>query len=85
MTTHPHRSQPTRPGTSPKPAEIRELREQMALTRQDFGDLVYVGPRTVEAWEQGLRRMPAIVWELLCLLQAYPEVERSQKLWREES
>lgn len=82
VSTHPHRSRATRPGSSPKPDQVRQLREEMELTREEFGALLYAGPRTVEAWEQGLRRMPAICWELVCMLQAYPEVQHSQQLWR---
>jgi DNA-binding transcriptional regulator YiaG len=81
---HPNRSRrEVRRGHNPDPAEIRQLRKEMELTREAFGNLVYAHARTVEAWEQGLRRMPAIAWELLCLLQAYPEVQHSQRLWRE--
>jgi DNA-binding transcriptional regulator YiaG len=69
-------------GKSPRAAEIRQLRGEMELTRQQLSALVYASVRTVDAWENGLRRMPAITWELLCMIQAYPEVERCQKLWR---
>ncbi len=80
---HPNRSRRKSPGYSPSAAEIRQLREEMSLGRTEFGALVYADGRTVEAWEQGLRRMPGLAWEFVCLLNGFPEVERARKTWVE--
>jgi DNA-binding transcriptional regulator YiaG len=80
---NPNRFSVTRgPGRNPSPGEVRQLRAEMDLTRPQLGALVYASARTVDAWENGQRRMPPITWELLCMIRAYPEVERSQNLWR---
>jgi DNA-binding transcriptional regulator YiaG len=84
--SHPNRSRrriagPTRGPRNPRPAEIVQLREEMELTQTELGELLYAGLSTVQAWEGGTRRMPALAWEYLCLLQAFPEVAAARKRW----
>lgn len=82
MTNHPNRSRRSdAPGRNPKPAEIAQLREEMELTQTEFGALLYSGLSTVQAWESGSRRMPGLVWEYACLLQAYPAMARMRREW----
>lgn len=35
---------------------IREKRKQKSLTRVDLANAINVSPKTIEAWEEGLRR-----------------------------
>ena len=35
---------------------IKALRKRLGLSVEQFGTLFYVSPRTVEHWEQGLRK-----------------------------
>jgi DNA-binding transcriptional regulator YiaG len=56
----------------------------MQLTQTDFGRLLYAGMRTVQDWEHGKRRMPALAWEFINLIQAYPDVQRRVREWRGE-
>jgi DNA-binding transcriptional regulator YiaG len=50
------------PSASPKTPEtaladaIKALRKRMGLNVEQFGALFLVSPRTVENWEQGLRK-----------------------------
>jgi DNA-binding XRE family transcriptional regulator len=90
MTAHPNRSRSRNaPGRNPKPAEIAQLREEMELTQAEFGALVYRARDTVQAWETdrgdgvGERRCPALTWEYLCLLHAFPQVARYRQMWLE--
>jgi DNA-binding transcriptional regulator YiaG len=81
--SHPNRSRAKRPGSNPKPAEIAQLREEMELTQTELADLLYVSLTAVQKWESGERRMQASMWEYLCLMQAYPEVQQARRLWLE--
>ena len=83
MANHPNRSRrKDAPGRNPKPAEIAALREEMELTQTEFGRLLHTSMKTVQAWEAGTRRMPALAWEFANLVQAYPSVQRAVKHWR---
>lgn len=68
----------------PRPREIRDLREEMALTRAELAARLLTTARTIEAYEQGLRRMPPLMWEAMQLMHASPAyarlVERHRKL-----
>jgi putative transcriptional regulator len=35
--------------------EIKQIRKQTGLSAEKFGELVGVGKKTVESWEQGVR------------------------------
>jgi len=41
---------------TPTPDRIKQLRKALKLNTAKFGALVGVSGRTVESWEQGLRR-----------------------------
>lgn len=80
--SHPNRSRRTeRAGRNPRPREVAQLREEMGLTQTEAGELLYATLRTWQDWEGGRRRMPALAWEYLCLLQAFPEVSAARKRW----
>ena len=82
MVNHPNRSRSMdAPGRSPKPEEVRALREEMGLTQADFGRMVYRTLRSVQDWEGGLRRCPADTWEYLNLLHRYAEVQQARQQW----
>lgn len=57
------------------------MREELQLTQTEFGRLLYTSLRAVQDWEGGQRNMPALAWEYLCLLVAFPEVEAARKTW----
>lgn len=82
--SHPRRSRRSNAaGYVPRPAEVAQIREEMEMTQTEFAAHVLVNLRTVQKWEGGERNMPALTWEYVCLMQAYPEVERARRLWRE--
>lgn len=49
--------------TNPTKEQIRQLREEMGLSRQEFGAVTYVTVRAVTAWEYGERKMGRLYWE----------------------
>jgi len=83
MTNHPHRSKRRKdaPGRNPRPREISQLREDMGLTQTEFGRHLYAGLSTVQAWEDGSRRMPGLTWEYANLLWAFPMVADARRVW----
>ena len=44
---------------------IRTLRKEWKMSRKQFGEMLGVEARTVEAWEQGLRNPSGAVKKLL--------------------
>ncbi|MBO5953295.1 MAG: helix-turn-helix domain-containing protein [Oscillospiraceae bacterium] len=44
---------------------IKEIRQSTGLSRQKFGDALNIPRRTLEDWEQGLRKCPEYVAELI--------------------
>ena len=51
----------------PLPEQVRALRQTVHFTLAEFGEIVYVSPRTVVSWEAGTRVCPPATWELLLL------------------
>ena len=49
--------------------DIAKIRKEMRLSRRAFGEMLGVSPRTVEAWEQGLRKPTKTALKLLECLQ----------------
>lgn len=85
MSNHPNRSRRKHaPGRVPTPAEIAQLREDMELTQTEAGRLVYASLRSWQDWEYGKRRMHPAIWEYLCLLNGFPEVQLARAVWLEE-
>lgn len=79
---HPNRSQrKDAPGRTPRPEEIRNLREEMELTQTELAERLYATRDTVAKWESGERRMPALAWEFANLLQAFPEFSEMRRDW----
>ena len=80
--SHPNRSRrKDAPGKNPRPREVAQLREEMGLTQTEAGKLLYATLRTWQDWEGGRRTMPALAWEFLNLLQAFPEVGAARQRW----
>lgn len=73
MPNHPNRSNLGQ-WYRPTPEEWRALRESAGLTQTQAGDLVCTPLRTVQGWEDGSRRIPAMAWKLLNI-----EVERLRR------
>lgn len=69
------------PGRNPSAAEVRQLREEMQRTREEFAELLYCTAESVKKWESGERRMPALAWEFANMLQAFPELSQMRKDW----
>ena len=46
------------------PANIRSLRQHLAMTQVEFGALVHSSGRAAQEWEAGRREMPLGLWEL---------------------
>ena len=44
---------------------IKELRAACGMTQQAFCDLLHIPPRTLQAWEYGIRKPPEYVLELI--------------------
>lgn len=49
------------------PFKMKHLRERHKLDRAAFGRLVYQTERAVRAWEQGERRIPEGLYELVLI------------------
>lgn len=79
MARHSLRSRRTPTPGSPSPEEVAALRARMGLSQPQFAELLYCSRRAVEDWEQGLRRMPALTWEIANLLCHYPAVSRARR------
>lgn len=62
----------------PKGKDVRALREQMGLTQEEFGRLVYRSLRIVQDWEGDNRLCPLDTWEYVNLLHS----SRSVRQWR---
>jgi putative transcriptional regulator len=65
MSNHPNRSKdPNAPGRTPKPEEIKALREALGLTTREAANLIYATATAWSAWEAGEKMMHAGLWEL---------------------
>jgi DNA-binding XRE family transcriptional regulator len=53
----------------PRPTadEVRELRLMNGMSQKNLAHLLCVSQKSVEAWEQGHRNMPASTWLLMYL------------------
>jgi len=61
----------------PKPMkkqEIIKLRQQLNLSQALFAGMLNVSVRTVQAWEQGLRKPSDAALKLLTIAKKHPEV-----------
>ena len=61
----------------PKPMkkqEIVQLRQQLNLSQPLFASVLSVSVRTVQAWEQGMRRPSGTALKLLTIAKKHPEV-----------
>ena len=60
----------------PTAKQVESLRRRADMTAEAFGQLVYVEPATVYAWEKGRRQCPASAWELLLVYFGKAEPRR---------
>ena len=44
---------------------IKEMRTQTGLTQQGFGDLLKIPRRTIQEWENGRRKPPEYIIDLI--------------------
>ena len=64
---------------SPKPAEVRQLRESAGLTQTQFGELAHKSLRIAQDWESGERNCPPDTWDLIKIkLKARALVKRGR-------
>ena len=54
------------------PQEIKAIRKKTGLNAEKFGDLVGVGKKTVEAWEQGVRNPSRSALKLIEIISLSP-------------
>ena len=55
---------------------VKVAREKLGMTQVEFGKLMGVSPRTVEGWEQGLKKPSGAATSLIAIASARPEVVR---------
>ena len=54
------------------PQEIKAIRKQTGLNAEKFGAMVGVGKKTVEAWEQGVRKPSGPALKLIEIISLSP-------------
>jgi len=59
----------------PTANEVRELRLMNGMTQKNLADLLAISEKSVQAYEQGRRNMPASTW--LLMYSVVPTVERN--------
>jgi putative transcriptional regulator len=64
----------TTPTTTENTLDVRAIREQLALSRSLFANLIGVSERTIEGWEQGRRKPAGAARSLLYIAALHPEV-----------
>src|ERR1700730_1633730 len=62
---------PPRPMSS---ADIERIRQQMKYSQSPFARVLTVRPKTVQAWEQGIRVPSDAALKLLTIAKRHPEV-----------
>jgi DNA-binding transcriptional regulator YiaG len=67
----------SRKAPTPKPEEIASLRYRHDLTQVQFGELLYVGVRSVQHWESGASGMHPALWELAQIKLGEKIIEKS--------
>ncbi len=56
------------------PADVNDVREKLQLSQSGFANMLGVSVRTLQAWEQGLRRPSGAAVALLTIASARPDV-----------
>ena len=56
------------------PSDIKSVREKLSLSQSGFATILHVSTRTLQAWEQGLRRPSGAAQALLAIAAARPDV-----------
>lgn len=55
------------------PGEIKQIRENLGLSQQQFSDLVFISIKTLQNWEQGRRQPQGPALALLMILKKDPK------------
>ena len=58
------------------PGDIKSVREKLELSQSGFANILHVSTRTLQAWEQGLRRPSGAAQALLAIAALRPDVIR---------
>ena len=64
------------PPSNRKPAEIQELRHRLRMSQAVFAAVINVSPKTVQGWEQGLRKPSQAALRMLEVIDEDPGVVR---------
>jgi putative transcriptional regulator len=63
-----------RPPKAMSPKEIARIRRQFNCSQSVFALMLNISPKTVQAWEQGLREPSDAALKLLTIAKKHPEV-----------
>ena len=63
-----------RPPRAMSSADIASLRQQLKYSQSVFARVLNVSPKTVQAWEQGIRVPSDAALKLLSIAKRHPEV-----------
>ena len=63
-----------RPPSAMSSADIARLRQQLKYSQSVFARVLNVSPKTVQAWEQGIRVPSDAALKLLSIAKRHPEV-----------
>lgn len=60
---------------------IKELRALTGLSQRKFADKFHLNTKTVQAWEQGLRKCPDyMLWMISYILELEESIKNSKRL-----
>lgn len=68
------RVQAPRPPKAMSPRDIARVRERLNCSQAVFAMMLNISPKTVQAWEQGLREPGDAALKLLTIAKNHPEV-----------
>ena len=68
------RIQAPRPPKAMSPRHIARIRESLNCSQAVFAMMLNISPKTVQAWEQGLREPGEAALKLLTIAEKHPEV-----------
>jgi putative transcriptional regulator len=68
------RIQAPQPPKAMSPREIARIREKLNCSQAVFAMMLNISPKTVQAWEQGLREPGDAALKLLTIAKKHPEV-----------
>ena len=68
------RIQAPRPPKAMSPRDIARLRQRLNCSQAVFAMMLNISPKTVQAWEQGLREPGDAALKLLTIAKKHPEI-----------